>query len=414
MATDLEQSAMDNDTHGPTLTLVKSFEIPARLHEELEASNLPPLGRLVILWIAYQSLVARRDTSRMQSMNQPLLDTAIKANTRRKLMEFIQASKVIRRVPGRPAIAGEQSYAYEVRPKFFTTKTSANITYGLEVGWVGMSVDFGPLMVALESGWDVLGYERLKLIEIWGLACVDDPALTPERIRTLSQGETTEIRAAKRRALKHFNNPDARKTTYRSLDGRSYHSATALPREHRRDLVSFSGRESAECDVRACWPWLVAMETRKYLESRGLDCSRVDDLLALIEAGRLYSSLAEIAGVTVEFAKEEFARQCLFGRIDHGPLWFALEALCPEFCATIRYHRNRYRGKNRFFCHLAGLEGVLMSRAISMLFADGIPSIRIHDGLLVPRGAEALAEGYLQRVGLERFGRAPHIKVVVG
>lgn len=55
-----------------------------------------------------------------------------------------------------------------------------------------------------------------------------------------------------------------------------------------------------------------------------------------------------------------------------------------------------------------------MSRAMSLLYADGVPAIRIHDGLLVPRGAEGLAEGYLQGVGLARFGRALHIKVVVG
>ncbi len=174
-------------------------------------------------------------------------------------------------------------------------------------------------------------------------------------------------------------------------------------------------------DVRSCYPWLMAAIHRRFLVSNGYDTTSVDSLMDLIEAGKLYSTLAEMTDVPYETnveqrrMKQSFQMFCLFGKkIVRHPLWLALESICPGVCKDIRWWRRQPGGASRLAHMLMRAEGALMTDGlVRHLVDEGVPVIQIHDGALVPVGKAQIAEEWILAESFRQYGRSCALKVEV-
>lgn len=405
----------------PNLTnLVRKVCIPAPLMSEIDAFGLKGLARDVIYWIVYRSVTHKKGK---QPIACKVLDKGLSAYARRRIKDFIKQSNYLIESPGRYQTS-ERSLCYELNPNTVTIERQHNNgSVGGRVVW--RSVDFGCLLGRVRVAWDVLGYEQSVYDAQWSLEQVDEPAFPLESVtgdelkkngvclkkrRKSGTSDYDQLAHEHRLAMSRFWN-DRMSGIFRR-DGRQYHSGLSIPRWIRRRVIRFQSK-SETVDVSGCYIWIMAARHRRSRVRAGLDTKKVDELLELIETGQFYSRLSEVAGCDVGDAKTQFQIFCLFGDLEKSRLWFALRELCPGVCGDIQWWRDQPCGASRLSDMLQRGEGNLIDPLVRYLVSNGVPAVRIHDGIEVPEGAAKMAADWLSERSRELYGRSCRVSVVV-
>lgn len=444
--------------------------IPAGLKREIEASGLRGLAKDEIYWIVSECLTSKTKAAKV---NQRVLNIAINSTQRANVIRFIKSSQYIRVASSGSYMVGQRCLSYELTELAYAELGDVSarqdimrggdvlvdgcnkwvdgcagedvdgerpvccvamgnlVEYAVDVTGcnccVWRSVDFSALFSKVQIAYERLGWNQSVLHAAWSLSELDEPEIFEEDIvcaaeenlrektgRIVFDDELRPVVEACTRAVARF--VDRRSENVLRKDGRTYHSATNLLRKLRNKFVRFN-KAAESLDIRACYAWILAARHRRFLVSREMNTSAVDFLMDLIEAGELYSTLAEVAGLPFETEEEKrlvkahFQQFCLFGKIGWHPLWHALKSICPGVCGDIRFWRNQPGGASRLAYLLQRAEGSLMTDGLLRhLFESGIPGVQFHDGAILPAGKAAIAEEFLRAECMRQYGRACAVK----
>lgn len=397
---------------------VRKFAIPKEVMEEIEASDLAGYAKLLVYWIIYRSLTTR---ARSCAIHQGLLDACVGHRVRKALVKFIKASSFI--FPASKGLyrAGRQCRRYEL--------TGVDITYydvdhhnsdlpplGGDLALVGgggvawRTVDFSDLMERIFRGFQIKNWNDSLEKAMWSISQLDEPVLTQEDIIE-HVGDDSQ---AESQIQSHERYCDASAGRVMRKEGRTYTPVTSLAKWIREREIRFQ-QQYESLDISCCYPWVLAAEHRLSCERRGLDTTDVNALMDLMETGKFYEKIAELAGVSTEDAKADFQQFCIFGPIGWHGLWKALRTLCPGLCRDIQWWRSQAGGSTRLAYFLQRAEGQLMTDGlIDWLVSGGLPAVQIHDGCIVPEGAAHFAAEWLKNRSAEVYGRSCRVSVVVG
>ena len=192
---------------------------------------------------------------------------------------------------------------------------------------------------------------------------------------------------------------------FKSKDGRSYHPLTNCSKSARR-VMRLDDQPLREADL-SCSHWYL-------LASQLDDPEEKSRLISIIHQGDFYERVAKQAGVLYgdrSDLKKECQRQLLFGRDwrqSKRPLWKGLATLFPQLCRLIEHLRSIHKVTG-FAKHLMRLEGMLMNRVHHNLLDIQIPSIRLHDGMLVAEQHLPKTIEVIERTGAEVLGIKPRV-----
>ena len=427
------------------------------------AKDRPAVLSLLLL----QSHIATFSRQRSVRINQKLIDKSpsIGSQVRRDIIELWRDSETARCLDRKDYVIKSRSLAYE-----HTTQQSANPhrerskyrqannislslptivaaptlvpTRGMGKGYVAGAVvvgtglglhgtdcvwvlfDRGLADGALLAGAAVLGWDRVKLVAELGCEdLVDDCELDDAELATAARSAVVADGAPEEKvdrkvmaqldAIKRFKSG---KNSVRYSGGRIHNRLTLIPAWYRDRFVGFAGGTD-RLDVRGCYPWLVSVDCLRQRRSSGdsVAIGRLERLCELIETGKLYETIAGLAGMETDNAKADFQRLCLFGKDvghAHNRLWQAMMALSPEWCGYVLRQREQRAGASRLAHRLMRMEGALVcSGAAIDLAEDGIRAATIHDGIWVPAGRGEQAAMYIRKRANERYGRAPGLKI---
>jgi hypothetical protein len=194
----------------------------------------------------------------------------------------------------------------------------------------------------------------------------------------------------------------------RTRRGRMYHPLTSCPRDLRSRLT-INGERLCEVDLRSTY-WTL-------LVGQLWDGDERDRAVTAIRMGRWYELLAAEAGLSPDDRgrlKVQTQIQCLFWRDGHPdssrPLWLALRRLYPVLARLILSVRER-AGATGLSDYLTWLESQVMYPVYETLAAKGVPHLPLHDAVLVGRSHVKLATNLLRKIGEERIGFLPAIKI---
>ncbi len=208
--------------------------------------------------------------------------------------------------------------------------------------------------------------------------------------------------------------------------GRMYHPLTNLAKVDRR-RCTLDGHQTTEVDLHASYATLL---------SSWLPPEDRQGLISELQSGRFYGpseavydefarrTAYEMAGLgysteaiseRLRGAKVEWQRQCLFSRdARHKPLLADLEQRHPAMAKLITRIRLS-RGVSGLSAMLTRAEGKLfVDTIIPAVFAQGIPVIGIHDGLLVAVHHSEQAKQTSERLAYQQLGFVPGISIKQG
>ncbi len=258
----------------------------------------------------------------------------------------------------------------------------------------------------------------------WAFVPLIESSIAQLVIGTVSYGDCLD--AAKRSRSLSETTPEAKAAMYQEswgsfqerplsyltrVSGRCYHPLTNQSKTLRRQHLQLQHNglieKTLEIDMSSTyWVLLTSM----------LDDSRCkDSLIRDLTEGCFYQKLYEASENTFtdsQSLKAAVNKDCLFGKQDFGKtlLFSAMQKLFPDLARFIRHKRLHH--------DVSWLSDVL-TNAESAFFIDlllpvvvnaGIPSLPIHDALLIPASRASQVEGYCRQLAVQHFGWCPRFK----
>ena len=202
----------------------------------------------------------------------------------------------------------------------------------------------------------------------------------------------------------------------RRIRNRCYHALTSCSKVARNLLkVWYRGdlEKAVSVDMSSTYPVLLVSDLRG--EQQVEEQKRLIDLFHEDWFYRFINDKSEVKYESHKQMKMEFQKQCVFWRDPDEkkrPYWTALKEHFPEYALHILKCRGNLGGVGGLSDYLMDKESrIFVDRALVEVSEKGIPSVSIHDALLVPASCAKYVRGVLERVALQSLGFTPNFKI---
>jgi hypothetical protein len=168
-----------------------------------------------------------------------------------------------------------------------------------------------------------------------------------------------------------------------SKTGRVFHNVNSFPKALRPHLL-LDGEATAEVDISNSQPTLLVAEAYR----GAMDTDEAQDALGIVQTRQFYPEVCRLygkGGLNYEAQKTWVFKHMLFShKIRPSPGWSKVKERWPRLAGYIE--KTKAKAHNSLPLELQRREAdVMLGRVAPRLQQEGIPSLSLHDGLLVKR-----------------------------